>query len=149
MANAQRRQCVDDSVGHRRGRTDCASFADTLDAERIQWRRRHRVPEHQVGHERQVRCARQRVVTQRTSLQLPVRGVHDLFEQCLSEPLAKAADYLTFDQERVEHLAAVVDAHQSAQLDLSRVTVDFDYGQVSAEGKRRLLGLEVGRDAQL
>src|SRR5205807_10043141 len=117
-------------------RPDGAGFADALDAQRVQRRRRNGVAQQQVAYERQVRGAGHGVIAERAGLQLPIWRVNDLFQERLAQSLAKPADDLPLDQHRVEQFAAIVDADQTPQLNAASIGVDFDQSYVRPKAIR-------------
>src|SRR5579875_116443 len=99
MANAERREGVDQRVADRRQRADRAGLAGALDAERV-GPGRHRMV--LLPDRRQIIGPRQRIIHERAGEQLPRNGIEaDVFEKRLPQPLGDAAGDLAFEQQRV------------------------------------------------
>src|SRR5438132_2719349 len=119
VLDAELTQRVTDRIGNRRYRANGASLADALHAERVRKCRRHRAV---VFHHRQPVGAHRRVVSQRTADQLAgLLVVDDLLIQRLRRALSDAALHLAIDQQRVDHVAAVIDADVLDQSDFASV----------------------------
>ena len=68
--------------------------------------------------------------------QVAVVVVAHLFEERLSDAGRDAAVLLSFDEQRIEHRAAVVDGDVAHEPHRAGVGIDLDHRDVSAEGKR-------------
>ena len=96
----------------------------------------------------ELRGRRNAVVGEVRSQQVAVIVVAHLFEECLRDAGRDASVLLAFDEQRIEHRAAVVDGHMTQQPDGAGIGVDLDHRDVRAERERRaaLVEDEVGRE---
>ena len=88
-------------------------------------------------HQRNVTCARQRVVHERARDRLAAGVVADLFHQGLADALRDAAMELACDQHRIDDGAEIVDAGIAHDLHHAGVRIDLDFGDMAAIGKSR------------
>ena len=77
-----------------------------------------------------------RVVEERAGLELPVVVVRQLLEEGPADALRRASPHLSFDERRVQGAADVLRDRVTKELDLARLAVDADVGQVSRHGRR-------------
>lgn len=96
---AEHEECVRDRIRDGGRRCNSATFANALDAQRIERRREFLMEQ---LHSRAVARARQRIIHQRSGQQLALLIVDELFEQGATQALDRAADDLPLDQQRID-----------------------------------------------
>ena len=141
MAYAVGFECVDDGVDHRRRRADRRRLADALGAQRIERRLGDGFVDGEGG---KVIGARHGVIHHRAGQQLALLVEDDLFQQCLANALRQAAVDLPLDQQRADARTAIINRVEFAQVDDTGVGIDFDHGDMGAEGVD-----EVGRAEEI
>src|SRR5699024_175878 len=120
---------VENSVDDRRSGGDGTGLAHPFDPEFVRRGGGFRP----IGDElRQVGGTGEQVVGEGRRQQGPRVVVDRLFEQCLGDPLREPAVHLPVDQERVDHVADVIDAYVLADLHLPRLGVDLHRSEVRA-----------------
>ena len=128
--HAERAQRVDRRRHDARRRSERAGFADALRAERIARRRRHGRRQLEA---REIGGPRHRVVHERSGHQLAVVVVDRFFDHRLADALRQAAVDLSFDDQRVDQIAGIVDGDQLQQLRLAGLAIDLEHRDVAAE----------------
>src|SRR5207244_9697384 len=81
-------------------------------------------------------------------LELPINVVPNLFAERLPDPLRYSAVQLALDQHRVDHVAVIVDCDIALDLDVAGVRINFDKGDVRAEGEGEVRWVEEARSFQ-
>ncbi len=128
MADAEMPQRVDDGVGDRRRRADRGRLADPLRPDRMVRRRGGRL----VGLPgRGLDGRREEVVHERPGQVVAQLVVADLLVERRRETHRQAAVDLAVDDHRVDDVAAVVDRHEAADVDLAGPLVDVDDADVA------------------
>ena len=131
-----------DRLREHRARRNAARFADALEADRVERRRRlamRRLDRRHVGR------GRQQIVHERRVQQLALLVVDELLVERVADAVRDAAVNLSFDEQRIDDRAAIVDDEVALDLDRRRLGIDLDDHRVHAARGAAAVGPEVGR----
>src|SRR5690242_8533989 len=135
VGDAEMAQRVHYGVGNGGRRADGGGFADTLRAEWVVRRGRHRAVGFPDGR---LHRGRQQVLHEIALLDVAVLVVGDGFEQRRRHAHGQAAVDLALDDHGVDDVAAVVYGDEAANLDLAGAAINIHDADVGAEGEGQI-----------
>ena len=134
-----------DRIGDGRRRGHGATFAEPLDAERVQRRRRMQVRD---GNGRYLSRRGHAIVHQRLRDEVRLFVIAQLLVQRTANALRHATDDLTVHNERIDEWPRIADYGVLEHAHGERVAIDLHHREVDTTGKRRLGRQEVVRRLQ-
>ena len=131
MLDAERRKRVLDRRDDRRRHRHHAGFADALDAERVERRRRFVVEDLDARHARR---RHQQIFGERRGDRLAVVVEAHPFEERVADAVHDAADDLALDHHRIDRAAAIMREDEALDRDPAGLDIDLDLGDRGAVG---------------
>ena len=139
MPHTKGSERVHHGIRKTRRASDGARLAHALHTQRIHGRGSHGSIGFDPGH---VAGAGNGVVGQLAGDELALVVVNSLLKQRLAHGLHDSAVNLPIDEERINHIAAIVHGDILLHADIAGIGIDFNDAQVRAEGKCEVRGLK-------